>query len=265
VNFGLFTIDPTTGVVSGPIIPAFLDQQPVWSPDGTRIAFASLRAMDGFDNRIYVMNADGSGITNLTPTTDGNTCPTWSPDGTRIAYSDGNADIVIIPGGGGAPIATFAVDTCELSWSPLGDVIAFDDNATGGISVVNVTTGVVTNLTVGTDDAEPNWSPDGARLVFVRAASTNASQIFVMNSDGSSPAPLTSGSDDATPAWSPDGTRIVFSRLDANAGTSFLFLVAPTGGVPDPLTTSTTFDTQPDWQPIPRVVTPVVVAPRFTG
>jgi len=56
------------------------DQQPAWSPDGTRIAFS--RWCD-----IYVMNADGSGQTNLTndlPTYDGG--PAWSPDGSKIAF-----------------------------------------------------------------------------------------------------------------------------------------------------------------------------------
>ncbi|HYU38275.1 MAG TPA: tetratricopeptide repeat protein, partial [Acidimicrobiia bacterium] len=56
---------------------------PAWSPDGTKIAFASDR--DG-DVEIYVMNADGTGLVRLTfnPGEDGE--PSWSPDGRRIAF-----------------------------------------------------------------------------------------------------------------------------------------------------------------------------------
>ena len=59
------------------------DRSPAWSPDGTRIAFDSLR---GGTAQIYVMGADGSApipLTTMTPNFD----PTWSPDGARIAFS----------------------------------------------------------------------------------------------------------------------------------------------------------------------------------
>ena len=54
-----------------------------WSPDGLRIAFASMR--DG-NSEVYVMNADGSGQRRLTrdPAQDSGTA--WSPDGRKIAF-----------------------------------------------------------------------------------------------------------------------------------------------------------------------------------
>lgn len=66
------------------------DTAPVWSPDGARIAFQSLR--DG-NWEIYVMNADASGQTNLTNHPGRDLSPTWSPDGTQIFFEtdrDGN-------------------------------------------------------------------------------------------------------------------------------------------------------------------------------
>jgi WD40 repeat protein len=58
-----------------------------WSPDGTKIAFSS---QVGGTGEIYVMNADGSGKTNLTRTsTNWESDPDWSPDGTRIAFESG--------------------------------------------------------------------------------------------------------------------------------------------------------------------------------
>ncbi len=56
---------------------------PAWSPDGQKIAFASVR--DG-NQEIYVMNADGSGQQRLTRNTAGDYAPAWSPDGRKIAF-----------------------------------------------------------------------------------------------------------------------------------------------------------------------------------
>jgi Tol biopolymer transport system component len=65
---------------------------PAWSPDGQKLAFASVR--DG-NQEIYVMNADGSAQRRLTRNTAGDYFPAWSPDGQRIAFvsqRDGNVN-----------------------------------------------------------------------------------------------------------------------------------------------------------------------------
>jgi TolB protein len=60
------------------------DFGPVWSPDGTRIAFVRESEEDVTD--VYVVNRDGSGLQRLTRTGDASE-PAWSPDGRRIAFS----------------------------------------------------------------------------------------------------------------------------------------------------------------------------------
>ena len=60
-----------------------LDRFPIFSPDGTKIAFTSNR--DG-NTEIYVMNADGTDQTRITNRPGGDSQPNWSPDGTRIAW-----------------------------------------------------------------------------------------------------------------------------------------------------------------------------------
>ncbi len=72
------------------------DEAPAWSPDGRRIAFTSDR--DG-NEELYLINADGSGLTRLTDHPAADREPAWSPDGKRIAFTssrDGNWDIYVI-------------------------------------------------------------------------------------------------------------------------------------------------------------------------
>ena len=85
-NYEIYTMNPdgsdqtrlTSNVTGQP------DEYPAWSPDGTKIAWASSPAGD-FD--IWVMNADGTNKTRLTHSAGLDAGPTWSPDGSRIAFT----------------------------------------------------------------------------------------------------------------------------------------------------------------------------------
>ncbi|HWM24962.1 MAG TPA: hypothetical protein VNP98_09055 [Chthoniobacterales bacterium] len=76
------------------------DHEPVWSPDGTKIAFASGRAGN---DEVYVMNSNGSNPTNLTQSPLEDFFPAWSPDGAKIAFTslrDGNVEIYVMDADG---------------------------------------------------------------------------------------------------------------------------------------------------------------------
>ncbi len=79
------------------------DVDPVWSPDGTQIAFESRSRLLGEDNSdLFVMNADGSGLRALTSIPgDHEVDPSWSPDGRKVAFAafneqSTNLDIYIV-------------------------------------------------------------------------------------------------------------------------------------------------------------------------
>lgn len=67
-------------------VAGFYDSAPAYSPDGRRIAFESDE--DG-DMEIYVMDADGGGVLQLTDNGEHDEGPSWSPDGTRLAFTRG--------------------------------------------------------------------------------------------------------------------------------------------------------------------------------
>ncbi len=85
-----------------------------------QIAFVSRR--DG-NSEIYVMNADGSGQTNLTNNPASDTFPAWSPDGSRIAFTsdrDGNQEIYVMnaDGSGQTPLTNNPETDNSPVWSP---------------------------------------------------------------------------------------------------------------------------------------------------
>ena len=92
---------------------------PVWSPDGTKIAFNDRAPSEWSD--LYVMNADGTGRLNLTAGS-GWTChmawpPTWSPDGSRIAFTSGDYEVCVV-NVDGTGLAVLAEMGTAPAWAP---------------------------------------------------------------------------------------------------------------------------------------------------
>jgi Tol biopolymer transport system component len=79
------------------------DRSPDWSPDGSKIAFVSLRSSADGRGDIYVINVDGTNPERLTTGPSGEGGPSWSADGTKIVFSsdqDGNQDIYVMDADG---------------------------------------------------------------------------------------------------------------------------------------------------------------------
>jgi WD40-like Beta Propeller Repeat len=141
-----------------------VDNSPVWSPDGKKIAFTTER--DGFPE-IYTMNPDGNSPTRLTNNGAIDDQPNWSPDSTKIAFAserDGNFEIYTM-------------------------------NADGSSQTRRTT---VSGL-----DEDPAWSPDGTKIVFQSLRDGNE-EIYTMNADGTGQTRRTTNpAVDAAPDWQP--------------------------------------------------------------
>ena len=172
---------------------------------------------------LYVMNADGSGVTKLAGGVGGNE-PAWSPDASLIAFVRGDGIWVMHADGSGAAQVHRTVGLVSEwpAWSPDGKQIAFVElptcspcsiGMTWAVNVMNADGTGVRHVADAANDDRPAWSPDGQSLAFDGGwndppDASNGLQTIRL--DGTGQHQLTDGPD-MSPAWSPDG-RLAFLR-----------------------------------------------------
>ena len=226
----------------------FTDIDPVWSPQGTLVAFEHrqgdaldadgqpidaeigglyLAAADGSDRRLLVANAGAAA---------------WSPDGRYVLYDryPGLHIFQMDLETGVETQLTFGDNWNRFpAWSPAGDIIAFDSNrdVPSGQSYLHVMAADGSEsrrLTPASDstgeETTPSFSPDGRKIAYGVAVSgcpTNAGgwQIFAIDISGGAPAKLATG---MYPSWGPGGDWIVYLAV-SRSGVTSLRLIRPDG------------------------------------
>ncbi len=165
--------------LGGPTQLTFEDEghDPVWSPDGSRIAFVSQRGGSDLDD-LYVMPADGSGGAELLLTRPGlQFVENWTEDGTITFYENAagarNRDLWTMPAEGGEEPQPFLVTEWAelgLAVSPDGQWASYQSNETGSFEVyVRAFPSGVGQRRVSTGGGTiPRWSPDGETIFFLR-------------------------------------------------------------------------------------------------
>ncbi|MGH7196075.1 MAG: DUF5050 domain-containing protein [Candidatus Saccharimonadales bacterium] len=214
---------------------AHSNQDPRWSPDGTKIVFRSNR--DGNDE-IYTMNADGSNQKRVTYNIGYDVVhPSFSPDGSKIVFalrptSNGHFDIytVNINDTGLTQLTnrgSLGAQSAAPEYSPDGTKICFQStnlsNGAGNVFVMNADGSNQQNL-INSANTENgcNWSADGSKILYQSSAAPGSSsnyRVWSMNADGSNKTDITTDTigNNFNPSLSSDGQKLIFySTRDGN-------------------------------------------------
>ena len=213
-------------VLKAPLGGTSVDE-PAWSPDGTKIAYSrpNYSPSPGVSH-IFVVNADGTGNTQLTKGDVFDESPSWSPDGSRIVFSrevgrealesggilGGSRSMLIMDANDGGNQTTVASGRFySTRWGPDGTRIAYVKSDQLGVIDIDGTNARI--LTGGVHIAGLAWSPDGSRIAYV-SGDHRESDIRIIEVDGIRSFRLTDEpGPEVEPAWSPDGERIAYGTF----------------------------------------------------
>ena len=227
-------------------------RDPQLSPDGRQILYVLAESNWKANKRvshIWKINADGSGLIELTTGPDGEADPRWSPDGKTIAFVAKRADaeanqIYLLSNGGGEarPLTNHAAAVSNITWSPDGSLIYFrapdakteqqkareklkddvflfdEDYQQQHLWSVSVSSRAEHRLTDGSYSVMSyQLSRDGRKIAFHRAPTPlledmDQSEIWVMDSGGGGARQITNNKvSEGGAAISPDGSQILFT------------------------------------------------------
>jgi Tol biopolymer transport system component len=225
----VFTMNPNgSGIVKLTDSEDF-SGDPGWSPDGSKIAYASDRRNGAERAEIYVMGADGSNVrrvSTLPEKAEYDSAPRFSPDGTKLVFTRYRGDP--------KPAALF---TIRIDGSGLRRLTPWSNGA-----------------------GDADWSPGGKKLVFEANPNNCYGDVYTVDSDGQHLKNITDNRCEggiADPVWSPDGKKILFGQArEFSGGFGFgLATMNPDGTdrhfiLPNPTTNPDKDQHQPDWESV---------------
>jgi Tol biopolymer transport system component len=188
------------------------DADPAWSWDASKIAFAR-------EDTIWVMDPGGTNAVSLG--VEGRH-PTWSPDGSQLAFLRGP---IQFPTAQTSPGALYVMDA-------------------DGSNQVNVSPGS------GSQDRTPEWSPDGANIVFnTRFGASGGTVVYTTEPDGSNLVAVegNGGLSVGWATWSPSGGQIAYSAPATGSNDYEIWIMSADGSSNDQITSVVGIDFFPRW------------------
>ncbi len=252
-------------------------KSPVWSPDGSMIAFLARKYKKGWannSNELWItpvnkigsptglsskIDLDNSTVSMLSGWSQGNKMGFWfsTPD-KNILYT--------VPATGGQALQVTPKDSWMPDWSPDGRYIYFDGENTNdfaGIESIPVDGGIVTRIPVSSEYfIQPGMptggisvSPDGKKIVFAGfysdiknseiQSAPKGFHLMTIPVKGGEPVQLTTNPEgDKYPCWSPDGKSIAFIRTeskienDKSTNVANIYTISANGGIPQKITSN---------------------------
>jgi len=243
-HYKLYLID-TTGAPPQRLTPenseiVGAESAPVWSPDGHRLVFVGYVG-DGVD--LFTINADGTGLRNVTNIAKHTTQPSWSPDGAQIAYVRSDADsrdihVINADGTGNHALTGGLEHESDPIWSPDGEWIAF-----------------LRTVFVPTESNDPDRAATEAAGEDDSAADSQAAEgefqtmICLMRPNGSDERVLATVHFAEGLQWSPDGQQLAFSTYDGFRENQHAQIVNVDGSNQHTLDNGTVESSLPNWSP----------------
>jgi Tol biopolymer transport system component len=260
-NWALYLIPVGSGTprrLTGAKAPD-IDLTPAFSPDGRRLAYVACVNFSGRSCRVSVLEL-GADYTPAGPPRPlasalRNRSIAWSRDGSSVVYDTnarGRYELwrMSVDGGGEPERLEMAGDhSRQPAIAPAADRLAFE-RASQGLGIYKLRSrGEPEPVLVSTAwDSNPQFSPDGRRIVFSSGRSGDVEEIWLASADGSGAQQLTHGpgTRQTLPAWSPGGRHIAFESTDANGRTD-IWVIPAAGGVPSRVKTDPGDENAPVW------------------
>jgi len=215
------------------------DEYPKWSPNGKKIAFTA-NPKGSYD--IFIMNEDGSEITQITSTKENAIEHAWFPDDKKLAFTVERRKAIfrsytiwmidLKSGKEERLIPQYKGSNALPNFSPIEPLMGLTGKRTVGwdVAIYDLQKKEVKFLTEGGKACRPSFSRNGKNIAYVSSEADKKGDIWVMNPDGSEKKRITERDEtyDYFPSWSSDGKYIVFSSSKSHyphEGKWSLFLV----------------------------------------
>jgi TolB protein len=204
---------------------------------------------------LYIVDADGGGLLQLTRDNAPCMAPTWAPNGQRIVYTSFHAGFpdvyeINLATSLRTRLASFPGINSGANISPDGKEMVLVLSKDGNPDLYTITSGskqaVRLTRTPDAAEASPSWSPDGRRIVYVSDRS-GSPQLYVTDRSGQKLTRLTfRGDQNVAPDWGPNGLIAYSSRL---GGRFQICVLDPAKGTPTQLTDGGYDCEDPTWAP----------------